>query len=85
MTGDFEFVGCFADTYDRAIPKYNGFVRTVDTCRAIAEANKHDVFGLQDWGECWTGKSDIAFDVSMWPICCFSASGSPALTSQSRK
>ena len=62
MSGDFEWVGCFADKRDRAIPNYGGFVRTVDICREIAEANNHDVFGLQDWGNCWTGKSDVAFD-----------------------
>ena len=60
---DFEFVGCFADVGgDRAIPKLNGSVKTVAACRAIAEANKHDIFGLQYGGQCWTGKSDIAFD-----------------------
>jgi hypothetical protein len=55
MTGNFEFVGCFADVGERAIPKYNGWVKNADECRAKAEANKHDVFGLQYGGECWTG------------------------------
>ena len=61
-SGDFEFVGCFADRGARAIPTYNGDVRTADACRAKAEANKHDVFGLQYGGQCFTGKLDTVFD-----------------------
>ena len=61
-SGDYEFMGCFADTENRAIPNLTGWVKNADECRAKAEANKHDVFGLQYRGQCWTGKKDTAFD-----------------------
>lgn len=61
-SGDYEFVGCFADRGERAIPNYTGDVRTADACRAKAEASGHDVFGLQYGGQCFTAKLDTAFD-----------------------
>lgn len=61
-SGDFEFVGCFADKPERAIPNYTGDVRSADACRAKAEAAGHDVFGLQYGGQCFTGKLDTQFN-----------------------
>ena len=54
-------MGCFADTENRAIPNYTGWVKNADECRARAEANNHDVFGLQYRGQCFTGKYDTAY------------------------
>jgi len=52
---DYEFVGCFADKGERAIPNFAGVVKSADACREKAEAKGHAIFGLQWGGECWTG------------------------------
>lgn len=61
-SGNYEFVGCWADRGERAIPNYTGDVSSADACRARAEAAGHDVFGLQYGGQCFTGKLDTQFN-----------------------
>jgi hypothetical protein len=56
MNGDYEYVGCFADTIERAIPTFRGKVTTVDECRVQAEAYSDDIFGVQAGNQCFTGK-----------------------------
>ncbi len=61
-SGDYEFVGCYTDKSQRAIPNYAGDVSSADACRIKAQASGHDVFGLQYGGQCFTGNSDTQFD-----------------------
>jgi hypothetical protein len=44
--GDYEYVGCYQDKAERAIPTIGGIVKTADECRAKAEANFDNIFGL---------------------------------------
>ena len=54
-SGRYSYIGCYGDSSTRAIPTFNGVVKTVDDCAGIAEKSKANVFGVQYGGECWTG------------------------------
>jgi hypothetical protein len=54
-SGIYNYQGCYNDTQTRAIPKYEKNVKTIDECAQIAETNKKNVFGVQYYGQCWTG------------------------------
>ena len=56
-SGLYEYKGCFNDKAIRAIPNYQGVVKSVDQCASIAEKQKQTVFGLQDGGKCYTGNN----------------------------
>ena len=53
----YESEGCYKDTGDRAIPEYNGKVKTIEECANIARGKNKKLFGLQNFGECWTGNN----------------------------
>ncbi|KAK3738877.1 hypothetical protein QZH41_014661 [Actinostola sp. cb2023] len=60
---EWEPLGCYADTRDRAMPHYFKSVSTSDykhlfeECRKEAEKQGYDYFGVQYWSECW-GSND---------------------------
>lgn len=58
-SGLYNFKGCFNDsakeTGIRSIPNQLNNVMNVDSCKKQAEAKGNNVFGLQGYGECWTG------------------------------
>jgi len=54
---DFEYKGCFNDSSVRAIPRFVGNVRTAEECKALAERNNANTFGLQFFGQCWVGNN----------------------------
>ena len=56
-SGAFTFQGCFKDETSRAIPQYTQNVQNVDECRAIADQNNKNIFGMQDFGQCFIGDS----------------------------
>jgi hypothetical protein len=58
ISGNYIYNGCFNDTGNRAIPNYRGNVNTVDECRQIAEQNRETVFGVQYYGQCFTGTNE---------------------------
>ena len=54
---DYSFKGCYADTWNRALPVYAGNGKTFDTCKAEAEKRGINTFALQYYGECWLGNN----------------------------
>jgi len=48
-------LGCFKDSWNRALPKYLNIARTVAECRQKAAANGFKVFAIQNHLECWSG------------------------------
>lgn len=60
-SGLYEYRGAWGDQAARAISTLrnpNKSVRTVDECKDLAESNKETVFGIQNYGECWTGNNE---------------------------
>jgi len=56
--GDYDYQGCFKDEDTKhAVPTYRQNVTDINQCQAIALKNKDMVFGLQNYGECWTGNN----------------------------
>ncbi len=55
--GNYEYLGCFGDSWNRAIPTYTGNVSTVEQCKNRAEQMGMNTFGLQYYGECWVGNN----------------------------
>ena len=59
----FNYIGCYKDTGNRALPTPNGNGKTYDTCSSITTSKNHQYFGLQyvqgnQTAECWSG-SDL--------------------------
>jgi hypothetical protein len=58
--GQYNYMGCFNDSPNRAIPNYRGNNNdkgySPAECMKLAQANYDSVFGLQYGGECWTGR-----------------------------
>jgi len=59
----FNYIGCYKDTGNRALPTSNGNGKTYDTCSSITTAKGAKYFGLQyvqgnQTAECWSG-SDL--------------------------
>ena len=55
----YEYKGCYNDNNSiRALPNFRGKVVSVDQCSSIAEKNKELLFGLQSYGDCWTGNDE---------------------------
>jgi hypothetical protein len=48
-------MGCYNDTGIRAIPYEQNNVSSIDECANIAEKNNQNVFGVQYYGQCFTG------------------------------
>ncbi|XP_048578990.1 semaphorin-5A isoform X2 [Nematostella vectensis] len=70
---DFESVGCYKDSLDRALPKYLGQVGPYDhttgnfkevfsQCKSKAKAAGMVFFGLQNKKECWAGDTNASYD-----------------------
>ena len=53
----YDYQGCWGDTGDRAISNYSGQVSNADECYNIAKNNGSTVFGLQYYGQCFTGNN----------------------------
>ena len=53
------YQGCFGDSWDRALPYYSGQVSSVIQCAQIASNMGMNSFGVQYFGQCWTGNSPI--------------------------
>jgi hypothetical protein len=51
----FEYQGCWGDSGDRAISNYVGQVSNAEQCFELAKQNNATVFGLQYYGQCFTG------------------------------
>lgn len=47
-------LGCWNDSGNRALSKYNGNVTTKEQCAELAQENGSNIFGLQYYGECWS-------------------------------
>jgi len=59
----FNYIGCYKDTGNRALPNSNGNGKTYDTCSSITTGKSQQYFGLQyvqgnQTAECWSG-SDL--------------------------
>jgi hypothetical protein len=72
--GQYEYIGCYGDMPNRAIPNYRGGVSSPIECMKIAEKNYENIFGLQDADQCFTGtdidsakKYGPKFDKSICP------------------
>lgn len=49
------YIGCFTDSENRALPYWLGSVNDVDTCVNLVRGNGLAYAGLQWYGECWGG------------------------------
>ncbi|NDB83587.1 MAG: hypothetical protein EB127_12820 [Alphaproteobacteria bacterium] len=56
LLGNYDHLGCYADGGDRAIKNFRGNVPTIKDCAKRANDAGDNVFGVQYYGECWTGK-----------------------------
>ena len=51
-------MGCYKDSYSRAIPKLLGYYRSTELVKKCAEAVRSDgytTFGAEYFAECWSG------------------------------
>ena len=53
----FQYIGSYRDTGNRAIPSYRGNVSSPQQCQQLALQNGDNVYGLQDYGQCFTGRN----------------------------
>lgn len=53
----YSYQGCWRDGGDRALPNRLANVKTVAECGALAKEAGMNTFGLQYYGECWTGNN----------------------------
>jgi hypothetical protein len=51
-------LGCYKDTWTRALMYYNGNGQNRDSCLAAAKRNQHKYFGLQYYGQCFSSNDD---------------------------
>lgn len=56
--GIFKKKGCFNDKSSRSLPNYRGNIKTPEDCANLATSNNDTIFGVQNRGECWTGRSN---------------------------
>jgi hypothetical protein len=56
-SGSYSYQGCFNDSSIRAIPNQQQNVSSVDECAQIAVDNNDSVFGVQYYGQCFTGNN----------------------------
>jgi len=54
-TPEYTYQGCFRDNGSRMIPVYNGYGYDINGCYNVAKSKNHTVFGLQYYGQCFTG------------------------------
>jgi len=54
-SGQYTYTGCYNDTGVRAIPNEQKNVSSIDECAKIAEKKNQNVFGVQFYGQCFTG------------------------------
>jgi hypothetical protein len=67
--------GCYGDDGSRKLPTGNGQGNgSIENCYNTAKARGHSVFGLQYYGQCWTG-NDLAKAKSLGPRNCDNALG----------
>jgi hypothetical protein len=60
-SGLYQYKGAYNDSDDRAIPTLRSLdksVISVDACAKLAEDNQDTIFGIQNYGECWTGNNE---------------------------
>ena len=60
-SGLYKYHGAYNDSDDRAIPTIRNpdkSVLSVDECAKLAEDNKDTIFGIQNYGQCWTGNNE---------------------------
>jgi hypothetical protein len=55
QSGLYNYIGSFNDTGNRAIPNFRGNVSSIDECQAIANDTRETLFGVQYYGQCFTG------------------------------
>ncbi|NCA22378.1 MAG: hypothetical protein EBS86_14735, partial [Crocinitomicaceae bacterium] len=55
----YNYLGCYKDNYERAIPTYVGNVSNKDECQDYAISNNVDLYGVQYYGQCFIG-NDIS-------------------------
>jgi hypothetical protein len=56
VLGGYDHLGCYGDGGDRAIRHYRGNVSNIKDCAKIANNAGDNVFGVQYYGQCFTGK-----------------------------
>ena len=61
-SGNYEYVGCFNDKLERAIPYFYQIGSNIEDCRKTAEDNGYDIFGLQGSGYCFVGPKESPYD-----------------------
>ena len=57
LTNSYSYQGCWRDTGNRALPHRLRNVGSVAECATLAKQAGMDNFGLQYYGECWTGNN----------------------------
>ena len=57
LTNSYSYEGCWRDGGDRALPNRLGNVNSVAECATRAKNAGMNTFGLQYYGECWTGNN----------------------------
>jgi hypothetical protein len=55
QSGLYNYIGTFNDTGNRAIPNFRGNVSSIDECQTIANDTGETLFGVQYYGQCFTG------------------------------
>jgi hypothetical protein len=55
QVGNYNYIGCWRDTGNRAIPNQGPNVSSLDQCSQYAEQNQQTIFGLQNGTTCFTG------------------------------
>jgi hypothetical protein len=57
QSGLYNYIGTFNDSSNRAIPNYVGNVSSINECENIANNNGDTIFGVQYYGQCFTGNN----------------------------
>jgi len=60
-SGLYQYRGAYNDSDIRAIPTRRNpdkSIISVDACAKLAEDNRDTIFGIQNYGECWTGNNE---------------------------
>jgi hypothetical protein len=57
VTNSYSYQGCWKDSGDRALPNRLGNVGSVAECATRAKQAGMNTFGVQYYGECWTGNN----------------------------
>jgi len=51
----YEYMGCWRDSWDRALPYMLGQVQSREQCADLANSAGMNTFGVQYYGQCWAG------------------------------